>query len=326
MLVYLELNDNYLLLSKLKETTDKFFLIKPEKIELKNCEFKNGILYNPSALFLYIYNFLKRNKIRNPKTIACVNFNQNQSKQILSTLQVALCFCKSGLKIGKIINNSLLKKEEEMPFSDFFYKKELEHQLDFFKTFTQEQHKFSKKFLIFFGLIFILLLPTLFIVQKNKNSELKKIQNKNSELFSANQVLEKKVEAFNSLKKNNILLKQKIEKIQNHQSSTNNLQKLLLHATKQIPKDCNLSSIKIESLRNKEIGAKSKITLFKIEGSTTNHQDVTQLLQKLSKDPELNKLRISKLQKIKNLNLKKCTNLAINPTFSFQIIGEIKKI
>jgi hypothetical protein len=325
-LVYLELNDNYLLISKLKETSDKFFLINPEKIELKNLEFKNGIFYNPTTIYYRLGNFLHINKIKKPKLIACIQTDANQKpiKQNLNILQACLCFCKIDLKIEKIISKSLLMEDEQNPSSHcFFYKNELKKQENCFKLFVQKQNKLSRN-LLSFGFTFLILVSMFFVIQKSKNNELKYIQNSNSEILSINKVLETKVEHFHALTKNNTALKEKIEKLQNIQKKSNNLQLFLIEATKQVPQSCNISSIKIESIKNAT--PKSKLTTFKIEGTTSNQQDITQLLRKLYKNGNLQNSRIFKIQKAKTNKAAKNISFAANSTFSFQISGEMKKL
>jgi Tfp pilus assembly protein PilN len=310
-LVYLELTDNYLLLSKIKKQRNRFFLNSPQEISLKNLEFKNGILYNLSSTFLNIKNFLKTNKLNNPKTIVCIPSIQNEPvlKQNLSVLQIALCLCKSGLKIEKMIGVSLLKKEDQM--QNYFDKNDLEKQLDFFKPFTQEKHTKPIRWTIIFGVAYFLLITTIYITQKNKILELKTLQVLNSELLATNNILETKVALLHESKKNVANLTQKIEKIKNIYQKTNKFKNILIGISDVVPQDCILSKVRIEPLKDK----KPTQTLIKLEGSTDNQQQISLFLQKLAQKPLLTNLKIAKIQKIKDQKLH----------FFFQITGFIKK-
>ncbi len=323
-LVYVQFNKSSLLLSKLKKEKNKFLLIKPKTIEFKNQELKDGILYNISSLYLHIKNFLKENRFKKPKVIISTLFpdSKNKPQKQLNVLQVALCASKSCLKIEKIIGISILKKDDKMPFLNFFYKKDLEKQLDFFNQFTTPPNTPPFKWLFFSGIASACLFATIFTIQKNKNLEFTTINTKKIKMQKSNKVLEKKVKKLHEIKKSNVLVKQKVEILKKMKNRHDNPKNVLLAISKNIPEDSYLTNLKINIPKNKKF---KNFENLELEGIATKQQDVLKFIKTICQSCPSRNFKISNIEKLKNSDKKKFKSKASKKYFGFKISGQLKR-
>ncbi len=113
--LYVELTDKGMVLGQLQKKGGTFFFSTIEEISFVRFEVKNGIIYNPSFLYVYIREFIEKHRIVDVLTIISIPFisSKNGIKQKLQVLQVGLCCSKAGLRIYKIINTSFLKKVKD---------------------------------------------------------------------------------------------------------------------------------------------------------------------------------------------------------------------
>ncbi len=323
-LIYVEFDDNFLLLSKLDKQKDQFILNEKRIINLNNSEIKDGILYNLSAVCLHIKNFLETNKIKEAKAIICIPklSTKKEILQKLNTFKVALCACKANLKIHKIIDHSLLIKGENMAPKNFFYKKELENRLDFFKTFNPPKSKNPYKWFLFSGIALFCLITSLYIIQADNNCQLDLLHPQNTKLLNKNKRLENEVKVLHSVKNENYKIKDKIEKIKKIKTSLNNPINILVATTKNIPENSWLTNIAFGNFDNLENTNKKlkESKKLEIEGITTHEEEITSFLNKLSKSPEITNLKLSKIQKMKKSQINQ-----LKPHYNFKFSGEIHK-
>lgn len=308
MLIYIEFNENFLFLSKLKKIKEKFFSLKSKYIPLKNFEINDGKIFNPSSLFLKIKNFLKENKLKKPKAIICIPSIITKKDLLIKliTLQFALCTSKSGLKIEKIISDQLLKRDEKMSLKNFFTKNELNNKLDFFKQFKANQNKHPKNWFLLSIIGIICLFAILFKITSHKNSQLILLKNKNKILKKKENMLENKIKTMQHIVTQNNTLKIKLEKIKKLKNSFRNPNNILLPITQTLPKSCWLQRINISSKKPK---------ILEIEGFSNKEQNITEFIKDLSKTPQLHSLRLEKLKRTKK-NTK-------SASYSFKLSGKI---
>ena len=290
-LIYLEFNKNHLFISKLKNKKNKFLLTNEETICFNNLEIKNGILYNLSVIYSNVKNFLNKNNLKKSKSIIFFPYlyKKETLKQKLNILQLALCICKTGLKIEKIIGISILKKAYNMPFKNFFYKKDLENQLDFFKTFSQTKNNHPFKWILFTIMSLSCLITTMFIIHLNTKEKFNFLINQNIELINANKLLEKKVLIFHNIKKENDLIKSKIEKIKKIKNNRYSPENILIETAKNIPDSSWLTKIKFNKLKNKNLN-------IDLEGLTIKEHEITTFKKNLSKSPIFKTVKLTKIQ------------------------------
>ena len=315
-IIYLELANNYLLLGWLKKVKNSFSLTKIKTIELKNSELLNGILFNPSQLYLYIKDFLKRDKTKNAKAI--INLPELSEKKNLhinlSTLQNALCFTKAGLKIEKIISNPfLIKEKEKMEIKNFFWEKELKNQLDFFKPFTTPPNP-PTKWLAFSGLLLFCCIAFLFNIGVQQKNKLNLLLSKNLKLDQQNNSLQQKIKQLFNAEQQNQQFTNNLSKIQKIKTASNNPEKLLNSIAQSIPQNCWVTNITFEKK------PKGKPTTVDIQGATANEQEASIFIKNLTKLKQLTSLKLVNLQKIKEV---KASNLKQNKNFNFKITGVI---
>ncbi len=307
-LIYIELTNNYLFLSKLKNKKNRYLITNSKTTQLTNLETNNEALFNLSAIYTHIKNFLSLNNLKKPTTIFCsptLN-QQKENNQKLNTLQIALCLNKAGLKIQKIIGQSILLKGEQMRFLNFFYKKDIDKQLNFFNSQKTKPSKSPFKWLLLSSIAFFYLLMILTSVHSDKKIKLNQLQSQNLEISKQNKILEEKSkELHNTIKANN-KIKEKIEKIQRTKTQTNNPVNTLFFIADHMPKNSWLTNINIPQSNNIEL-----------EGITKNEIEVTKFIKNLSLSPELKNIKLIKIKK--GLNKKKK-----NPLYKFKISAQCK--
>ena len=111
--LYFEIGDKSLQMGMLKRKRGgRFFCKKHDEVKFESFEVKKGIIYNPSALYLHIKRFLNKNRISNKLSVISIPYlrSKDSIKSNLQILQVALCFCKAGLTIYKIIDTLAFKE------------------------------------------------------------------------------------------------------------------------------------------------------------------------------------------------------------------------
>jgi len=328
-LIYIELDDNFLFLSKLDKQKNQFNLNKKSIVNLNNSEFKDGILYNLSTIYLQIKDFLKINNIKKTRAIICIP-NLSQKKEFIqksNILKVALCACKANLKIKKIIDCSLLTKDIQMDHKSFFYKKDLENRLDFFKTFNPPPTKNPHKWFLFSGITLFCLVITLYVIQSDNKPRLNLLLPQNANLSEKNKKLEEEIKILHSAKNENNKLKEKIEKIIKIKTHLNNPINILVAITKSIPENSWLNNITFDNSGNLPNGTKTskEPKKLEIEGITTQEEEITGFLKELSKSPELINLKLLRIQKIKKAQIGKVQINQQKPHYNFKISGELKK-
>lgn len=309
--LYVQLTQEQLIISLLKKTKDKSFLVHPKTIKLKFCDVQNKAIYNTSAIYLHIKKYLQENKIKKVKAIICspriLKLGQNTKNLFL--LQLILCCSKANLLIEKIIGktilkNTVLKNGENMTF---FANDDLSDRLDFFKQFKPPHKNNSFKWLTTTSLILILMIFAQFKLQKAKTKKLYEITKKINIEKNQNDILQKQLQQIHLTQQQNKKLEQQKEKIIKTNKKQNNPQNILFAISKSIPNNCWIENLKINySLKNK----KTKQKTILLQGKALENKDVLNFMSKLSKTSKIKNLKIKSIKKEKL-------------TYSFSISGAI---
>lgn len=111
--VYVEIEETVLFISTLQRKNNRFICGAHEIISLDTMEVKGNVLYNLSSLRFYIERFSRQQHVNDSLAIVCFSGLSGMMgmKKNLVCLQVALCVCKAGLHIYKLMNRSLLEVE-----------------------------------------------------------------------------------------------------------------------------------------------------------------------------------------------------------------------
>ena len=122
--IYIQINNDSLLLSKLKKQKNKFVLVNSETIKLENYEVQDGILRNTSGVFNKIFRFLNKYNLHGTYAIVCNPElkNLDHMNKELSAFQTSITICKTGLKIYKLIESNILKESKKCRISSFIKK------------------------------------------------------------------------------------------------------------------------------------------------------------------------------------------------------------
>jgi len=112
--VYIEMRDSSFFIGKLYKKDGYFYCEDFEESLLQYSEIKNGLVNNPSAIYLLIKSFLEHHGLQGAKVVVCSPGLKtcSQQKQKIMVFQIALCVCKAGLKIYKILDQPLLRKRD----------------------------------------------------------------------------------------------------------------------------------------------------------------------------------------------------------------------
>jgi len=120
--IYIQIDKDSLLLSKLEKQRNKFILTDNETFKLENSEIQEGIICNTSGLFEKIFNFLKRNKLHGSYAVVYNPSLQDSSNKDLIAFQTSLAISKTGLKIYKLIESNILKESKKCQIYSFIKK------------------------------------------------------------------------------------------------------------------------------------------------------------------------------------------------------------
>jgi len=274
-LIYINLTQDNITLSRLINTKDKYNLQDQEVINLDKQDITENKIFNLNKIFLLIKDYLDKNNLKN--SYAIINLQENIFKNNLIILQLALIFGKTSLKIKKIINT-------QEKIQDFIFKKTLDSQENLFQQFLPPKKHDPKNWLIF--AVFLISFEIIFLTKSliNKNNLNNKLNLEINNLNLKNNLL--KIELN---KKNNIL---KITK----DSQKNKLMiKNLVNIAQSLPNNIKLTKIEINNKKNSK-----KFKKYVFKGESKTEQDLSNFMANLSKLPQFYNLKISKFQKVSN--------------------------
>ncbi|MBD3231318.1 hypothetical protein GF322_01515 [Candidatus Dependentiae bacterium] len=317
--IYIEINNASLTLSIIKQKNYSYIIQKINIIKLNNLEFKDGIIYNPSKILFYIQDFLTINKLKNIKTIISMpNIKINQEIiEKLMILQHALCICKAGLKIEKIINTSIINNDSNIKS---FNSKIINNQKNLYSfLLNKNKHPFCWIFTSLILSILMLYIAQVFNIKQNNQISLLKMKTQNLSQINLN--FKKELDSLNTIKVQNDEIENKIKKIQQIKNIPNNISNLLVHTAYSIPKDSFLTKLSILKNPNSEKTKQQSKTSLQLQGITKNQKSILQLCNKLK---DLKIIQSVKPNNFKRIKTKKTAKNNQLKEFEFQITALIK--
>jgi len=305
--VYIELDNKYLFLSKLKSKKTKFILSSNKKIPLNETDFKEGILYNPSKIYLHIKEFIQKNKLKKARSIVTVSgvYNKNKLKQKLASLQIALCLSKTGLKIKHISEKS--KDTENMIPPHFFYKKHFKDQLNFFKPFTPSKTSSPHKWLSYSSALILITAITSFTFYLDQKTKLEELNKTTQETCLENKTLENKLRLLHSFKQNIEKSNKNLAKLTQIKKLANNPTQKLVSLSESVPQDSWINNLSIDNHTKK----------IEITGTAQNEQTISGFTTKLAELTKSKELKIAQIKKLKR-NKENTERL-----YQFKLLGQL---
>jgi Tfp pilus assembly protein PilN len=304
------------------------------KVPLDTSQIYKGRLYNLSFIFSLTQKFIKQHLLKKPLTVICMppTVFKEQSTNSASILQACLCFCKTGVKIYKIINHSLLTKEGSMKFSRYFSYRDLEGQLDFFKLLAPRVTASLIPWIRSSILLWGILLAIIGFIHVKTFSQFIYLQKEEKKLIKQNDDLKDKLHTFHCLQKTNKEMQEYLNQIKKlKQSSFTAIPHILKTISLSVQKHTWLSQIKVSQI-NKKSGVQRIIhkqqsfyyNQLQITANTFNDQEITPFIKQLSCSPFLHNIKLESIQREKQSPYNK-----INQThpsfFRFTLSGNIPK-
>jgi len=108
--VYLAIDEKRFFIGQLKRRGDFFVCDPREEHWLADFVIHDGIIHNPSTIYLLIKHFLDSYRLRGASSIVCCPYLSlyNETKKKFAFFQVVLCVSKAGIKIDKLLEKEIL--------------------------------------------------------------------------------------------------------------------------------------------------------------------------------------------------------------------------
>ena len=109
--IYLEIVGNRFFIAALKGRSGRFVCTDFEEVYFDNLEIEAGLIYNSSAVYKKTKSFLEDHKLIGASALVCYPELKRFSsiKRDFAVFQISLALCKAGLKIGKIVDEEMLR-------------------------------------------------------------------------------------------------------------------------------------------------------------------------------------------------------------------------
>jgi Tfp pilus assembly protein PilN len=296
-IVYIEISNNSLFLTLLKKNKNSSLQIRKnltQNISLQNNEIIKGIICNPTIITSHANKFLEKNKIKKGHTIVYMcNLLEDDVLTKYQILQVGLALSKTNLKIIKIISVNLLEKTG-------ICLKKLEQTKNHFQIFLPPKHTnpFSWVGSSLFSIIFII---TIFIlIRSQKINTINSLKTKIKTITLCNKNLQEKLVDAPKIKKENILLRSKIEKYIKISKNNSLPYAVLLEISKNIPANTRIKNFKI-NFSAKTYNEKQQ--LLEVEGESLSTQEILTFLENLQKSLILENPELTYMERLKQESL-----------------------
>jgi Tfp pilus assembly protein PilN len=198
-----------------------------------------------------------------------------------------------------------------MTKKSFFLKKDLDNQLDFFKTLKKQHVTNPKTWILKSCVIIFLLSLTLLKIRQKQKTQLLNLQQENKTLLAKKIALHKQIQEMEYIEKQNKCLAAKIEKIKAFRTKSKNPSELLLAITQNLPDTCWLTRIILDSQKSEHKTSK----IIELEGLSMHQKDITVLTQNLKDNPLIKNVKITNITKCKD-------NAECNAQYSFKIAAK----
>src|SRR5579862_183742 len=329
--LYIELNNQELICGILQTQRAELFMTSYKTIPLLNSEVVQGVICNPSYIQKEVCLYLKEQNLKNPKTIICIQ--NTRTKNAGNTLQAALCFSKTPIKIEKIITESLIINNHRINQESVKTSLKLGYSFKDLEKFTNHLTQFNPPYslkLVHWFLISCLILSGLGFgltkIYARTKTQTNALQANNIVLNNNLQTLKKKSETYRTLQTHTNTLTSKITLITHLTQEKHDPANILNTISEKIPDTCWLTGIKINTNKqqknrgNKQVSKapknsgmqkqallvtpetadKKQALTITIQGTTPYLNDTTRFINNLGSSSIFKNLTLVNVKKLKN--------------------------
>ncbi len=323
--LYIHIEDSYLLLALLNKSGSTYTLLESKSIPLSEYDFFEGKLYNPAALTSHLTEFAQTFTLKNIRTIICLPHLGKKTESLETTiLQTLLSFCKTGVRIDKVISHPLIKKENLMK-EHTISSKALAAKIDYFELFFPETTQL-RSWLAGSVIMLFLVFGSTTIIQRKHLERLAVLAQENAQAHEVHEDLKDKLHAYHITNNNNNELSNVLESHQTNQKNNMLPPNLLRRITLTMQETTWLSRIKIGPDKQllKSTRAIHKQKVVTITANTLNSSEIAPFLQSLSQIPQLHNISLESIQR-RTPQTFPLAEIEPQEWYSYKLAGEIKK-
>ncbi len=307
-LIYLELDDKKLFISKLKKTKNRFLKLAfpcSKPINFSNNEIVNGIICNPTAIMQHILDFFNEKQIKKASILLSLPYLSKDKKLIPHQIfQISLALTKINATIFKIVSPPLF--QTNLPnYKEVKLIKEIKKIHDHFQFFKPTPSSSPYPCLIILIIMLALITPFLISWQQNKKHELELLSNEIARSRLVNNKFQSKAYLFSETKQKLSKLSAAISQIS--KPALNTTPEILAFLSREIPQNTWITELKIHKIK----GNKKK-NILEIQGKTPGNKELSPFLEKLHHFNRTSNIQLALFEEIKDTT---------TPLFKFVISG-----
>lgn len=334
----IELKDEQLILAEAKKSrlSSGIYIINVLKTSIDQTIFRNGIIYQPSAIESRIKAFLNTQKLTNPQTFVSIPnlVDKHDLILVMAIFQAALCISKTEVKISSITDSPIFDEKENLISTKNSFKNLLD-------LLGHDKIRSPWPWLLSSATcILAIVLGLRSIINKN-TLQISSLKNHVATQQCTTDKLNGQIKNFAQVKESNDQIKHSLSKFENSYIHTQNPFDHIVEISCKIPATDYLTKINfskrpaattnpIPNLKQKTAVSKQNIPYIELEGQTKSIQSANRFIQHLAKNTNLfKKIDILYVKKIKYLNKNKTVeNSSKNalPKYQFKAVGELKYI